>query len=408
MSNMNTNNRSFATRLALTVISILFLAGCGGGGHGMSPEDEAYVADKPVELQGLYRKVVADRAEDRVMNLVRAGLAAMELGYHDPLARDTFDEALLIIEAVYSDNPQAVAARKKSSPEDRKVFRGEPYERAMAYYYRGILYLMEEDYENARASFQSGVLQDTLAEQEEFRGDFALLDYLAGWSSQCNGDTALINDSYDWARENSSVNLSIPDSNDNLVVLADFGYAPTKVRTGEHGHLLKIRKNQRNYSSGTGFRLDGQAERLANSESVLWQAKTRGGREFDVILEGKARYKDDMESASGITAGIAEAGAMLGATGLLTDDDNLAQIGGGIGGIFGLASLVTGAAAEATQPQADIRQWDNLPELVRYGTYRVQGTSAITGLPGTVHLGGGERCQVAWVRYPATDLSDVQ
>lgn len=395
-------------RLALTAICMLFLASCGGGGgYGISPEDEAYITEKPVELQGLYRRVISDRAENRVMHLVRAGLAAMELGYHD-LARDTFDEALLTIEAVYSDNPEAVAARNNFSPEDRKVFRGEPYERAMAYYYRGILYLMEEDYENARASFQSGVLQDTLAEQEEFRGDFALLDYLAGWSSQCNGDTSLIKDSYDWAKENSSVNLSIPDSDDNLVVLADFGYAPTKVRTGEHGHLLKIQKNQRNYSSSTGFRLSGEAERLGNSESILRQAKTRGGREFDVILEGKAQYKEDMESASESAAGIAGASAILGATGLAMDDDNLAQIGGV--GLFGggFISLVTGTVAEATKPQADTRQWDNLPEMVRYGTYRVQGTPAITNLPGTIHRGGGERCQVAWVRYPATDLSNVQ
>ncbi len=404
---MNTKTGALLTKLVLTVIGILFLAGCGGGGSGIFPEDEAYVADKPVELQGQYRLVVSDSSNNRVMHLVRAGLAAMELGYHD-LARDTFDEALLTVEAVYSDNPEAIAARSAFSPEDRKVFRGEPYERAMAYYYRGILYLMEEDYENARASFQSGVLQDTLAEQEEFRGDFALLDYLAGWSSQCNGDTSLIKDSYDWAKENSSVNLSIPDSDDNLVVLADFGYAPTKVRTGEHGHLLTIQKNKRNYSSSTGFRLNGEAERLANSESVLRQAKTRGGREFDVILEGKAQFKEGMESASEITAGIAEAGAILGTTGLLSDDDNMAQIGGGMGVFGGLISLATGAVAEAAKPQADTRQWDNLPEMVRYGTYRVQGTVEITNLPGTIHQGGGERCQVAWVRYPATDLSKAQ
>ena len=91
------------------------------------------------------------------------------------------------IEAIYADNAKAEAARSKFTKENAKDFKGEPYERAMAYYYRGLAYLAEGDYENARASFKGGMLQDTLAANEKYNADFASLAFLEGWSSQCMG-----------------------------------------------------------------------------------------------------------------------------------------------------------------------------------------------------------------------------
>ena len=404
---MNTDlKRTPSCKAVLALIFALLLAGCGGGPI-VDSGVVLHLEDKPKELQGLYYRVISEGKKNRVLNFMRVGLAAMELGYND-LAEEAFDDALLTIEAVYGNNPEAAAARGTFSPEDRKTFRGEPYERAMAFYYRGILYLMEEDYENARASFKSGALQDTLAEQKEYRGDFALLDFLEGWSSQCNGDTALASDAYGMAQENNSTITTIPDSEDNLLLLADFGYAPVKVASGEHNHLLKIKKNDSSFSQDGRFRLNGEAKSLSNQESILRQATTRGGREFDVILEGKAQFKEDMESLSETAAGVAQAGAVIGTTGALMDDDSMTQLGSGMAVIGGLASLFSGMAAEATRPEADTRQWDNLPEKVLYGTYRVEGVPVITNLPGTLHLGGGDHCQVTWVRAPATDLPAIR
>ena len=50
-----------------------------------------------------------------------------------------------------------------------------------------LAYLAEGDYENARASFKGGMLQDTLAADEKFNADFASLAFLEGWSSHCMG-----------------------------------------------------------------------------------------------------------------------------------------------------------------------------------------------------------------------------
>lgn len=152
------------------------LSGCSTANQGQLA---GYLEGKPKELHPAFRKVVLEGERNQVLNRLRAGLTAMEFGYNS-LASKTFDEALLTIETIYGGDEKAKQARALFTAEDRKVFRGEPYERAMAFYYRGVLYLMEGDYENARASFRSGSLQDTLAEKEEYQQDFALLEFLEG------------------------------------------------------------------------------------------------------------------------------------------------------------------------------------------------------------------------------------
>ena len=72
-----------------------------------------------------------------------------------------------------------------------KHFKGEPYERAMSYYYRGLLYMLEEDYENARACFKAGIIQDAFAEENQNRCDFALLLFLEAFCSLKLGDQEL-------------------------------------------------------------------------------------------------------------------------------------------------------------------------------------------------------------------------
>ena len=367
---------------------------------------QAYLTDKPAETHKLYSKVMVEGERNRVLNLLRAGLASMELG-HNELATRSFDEALLTIETIYAGDEKAEQARSTFTAEDRKTFRGEPYERAMAFYYRGILYLMEGDYENARASFKSGILQDTLAEQEKYQQDFALLEFLEGWASQCNGNGDLAAEAYAYAKEHNPKAV-LPEAGQNLLVLSDQGYAPVKYGDGEHKELLKVKGNDNSYTPNQAFRLGGSAQSLANQEDVLRQATTRGGREFDFVLEGKAKFKEGAEDVAQAGAAAAQAGMAVGMAGLASGNEDLAQVGGGMALAGSLISIFASAAAEATKPEADTRQWDNLPESVFYGTYRVDAGAdapSIEGLPGSrVHRGGDERCEVVWTRDPATSL----
>ena len=401
--------------VALTCVSALLLGGCAATVPGVDKEAvQAYLSDKPPETHNLYTRVLVEGEHNRVLNLLRSGLAAMELG-HDELAARTFDEALLTIETIYGDDARAAAARGIFSAEDRKTFRGEPYERAMAFYYRGILYLMEGDYENARASFRTGVLQDTLAEQDEYRQDFALLEFLEGWSSQCNGNAGLAAEAYAAAKAHKP-RVVLPEAGHKLLVLADLGHAPVKYADGEHGELLRIKRNSQHGPKSARVSLSDGAEALGNSESILWQAQSRGGREFDAILEGKARFKEDMQEAAEVAGDVAQAGAAVGMAGLMSGNEDMAQLGGGVAAVSGIMSLFASAAAEATKPQADTRQWDNLPERVAYGTFRVDGAFAdevrieFDGEPGAgvPRYGGDASCRVAWARsHPANAPSAI-
>ena len=392
--------------LILSAVALV-LSGCGAATYSLHSVDEkrlaAHLQDKPEELHPLFTRVVAEGERNHVLNRLRAGLAAMDLGY-DALAARTFDEALLIIETIYGGDEKAAKARGLFSAEDRKVFRGEPYERAMAYYYRGILYLKEGDYENARASFKSGILQDTLAEQEEYRQDFALLEYLEGWASQCNGDMDLAREAYALAKSHDR-RLVVPDAEDDLLVLADLGHAPVKYAAGGHGELLKIKASDKGGPNSASIRLNGRSEPLVNGESILRQAVTRGGREFDSVLAGKVNFKESAEDVAeaGAVVSTAAIGAVSFAAG--QGDWDAAGAMAGVGAIAGMVSMFAGAASSATETAADTRQWDNLPGKVAYGTYHLSGAAsrpeisfAAPANARPTHRGGDEACVVVWAR----------
>ena len=397
--------------MGIALLSGLAMAGCS-----TSPEyDEAaltaYLEDKPAEMHGVFEKVVTEGESNHVLNRLRAGVAAMDAG-DNALAAQTFDEALLTIETMYGGSDEAAEARGMFTAEDRKIFRGEPYERAMAYYYRGVLYLMEGDYENARASFKSGSLQDALAEKEEFRQDFALLEYLDGWASQCNGDVPLARDTYaNLARDDYAAARShngapdIPGAGDNLLVLAELGHAPVKYAEGKHDELLKVKRNLARGPGSARVRLNGRPMLLSNGESVLWQAMTRGGREFDSVLAGKVNFKEGMEDAAEVGMAVSTAATTMSTMQMATGDYDAAQMSGAVGAVAGLFSLFASAAASETEPAADTRQWDNLPETVAYGTYRSDSASRpeveFEGIPANArptHYGGDESCSIAWAK----------
>ncbi|GAM98746.1 hypothetical protein U91I_02382 [alpha proteobacterium U9-1i] len=203
----------------------------------------AYLADKPPELHAQFRTYMTEGERNAVLNLTRTGLAAMEMGA-DAVAASAFDQALERIEAIYADNEAATRARSNFVREATKDFKGEPYERAMTYYYRGLLYLRAGDYENARASFEGGQLQDTYAEDTTYQNDFAMLSVLSGWSSQCLGATSLAEESYNEAREALSTTgreaFAMPGPEDRVLLVADLGVGPIKTSDGQYQENLRF------------------------------------------------------------------------------------------------------------------------------------------------------------------------
>jgi len=390
--------------------TVLAIAGCASSGVS-EKERAAFLADKPTHLHSVFLPIISEPEKDRVTHQLRAALAAMDGGYNN-LAAKTFDDALLTIEAIYGDDPKARKARGQYNAESDKVFRGEPYERAMAYDYRGILYLMEDDYEHARASFKSGFLQDSLAGKERYRGDFSLLSFLDGWASQCKGDSGLGRESYRLAKESNS-DLVIPDPRHNTLVLADLGHAPVKYTEGEHNEYLKFKSQDQistpetNAATSWQNGVAGASRRLPNSESIAWQATTRGGREFDRILANKAEYKETAQTMSDVAAGVSVAASV---TSIALSDYDDALDSAGLGLASGLFSIFAQSASDSTKPEADTRRWVNLPEKVAYGTFEVNEVSAPTvnfnaGVPARKvnFTTSGGSCEVVWSRSRAAN-----
>ena len=93
--------------------------------------------------------------DTEVLNLMEIGAAAFHQGHYD-LSKAALDRAIANIESVYADNEAAHRARSLWYEEGEKDFKGEPYERSMVFYYRGLLFLRDGDYGNARASSSPG------------------------------------------------------------------------------------------------------------------------------------------------------------------------------------------------------------------------------------------------------------
>ena len=244
---------------------------------------------------------------------------------------------------------------------------------------------------------------------KSFARTFALLEFLEGWSSQCNGDHDLAREGYAFAKGNKD-GLAVPNADHNLLLLADVGHAPVKYAEGQHKELLKIKGNSRKGMKSVRARIKGTAVSLPNSESILWQATSRGGREVDSILAGKANFKETAKGAAEAAAMVSSASTTLAQMHAVQGNYDVARATAGFGAAAGLFSVFSQMASDAAKPAADVRQWDNLPEDVLYGTVRARedGTPEVgfDGISSVVRQGGDARCRVVWTRFPATSLTE--
>lgn len=366
--------RTMIAGLAIVVL----IAGCASSGGGNSnksgirdqqvapDEFENFVRGRPDSFHPYYETVLLQGERNAVLNFLRLGLELLKYGEFDHAA-DAFDEALLRINTIYADNEQARKARSKFTAEYVKDFKGDPYERAMAYFYRGLIFLEQDDYENARAAMLGGLEQDAMAEEDDYAKDFGLLYFLAGWASQCEGDRDFADELYDQAeRLNSGLRRPHPEA--NLLYLAFVNSGPVKRRAGEHNEMLYYERSWPNDRSeatrdqSITLSSRGRPVDLMPGEDLFFQAATRGGRAVDVINAGKAEFKESTEAASNFltTAGV----ATMAASYLGNNSNNMAGIGAGLT----LLGAVSRIASDRTKPAADIRFWDNLPEFIYVAT----------------------------------------
>src|SRR5713101_573024 len=170
--------------------------------------------------------------KDKVLWQYRTAVVAMRRGQFAE-AKQLLDDAIARISNVLGKDPSARKARSYFSPEAKKTFIGEPYERVMAYYYRGILYWRDGEPDNARACFRSAALEDSDTVDNKYSSDYVLLDYLDGLATaKLGGDGA---DAL--KRAEAEAKLSHPPAIEpkaNVLVFVEFGQGPLKYAVGEY------------------------------------------------------------------------------------------------------------------------------------------------------------------------------
>ena len=404
------NGRCRASRHGLTALILTCAVACATTVGISSEQINAYMSDKPASLRPHYVRLLKEGKRNHVLNSVRLGVAAMERG-EDALAARAFDEAIAGIEAVYADNPEAKKARRIFHNEDVKDFKGEPYERAMTYYYRGLLHLSSGEYDNARAAFRGGQLQDTLAEDQTYKQDFALLSFLEGWASKCRGEAGRAATAFKQAKQ-LKPNFRAPRRSDNLLIVAETGRGPQKVASGPGNSELHFLRGAGFRDEAVSIAIDSTRLRGVPIEDIYYQSTTRGGREIEKVVRGQAVFKDGAKAVGEVATDIGIATALAG---LAVNNDDLAMAGAAVA-VFGVLARVISAAV---QTRADTRTWESLPDHVHVATARTRkgqipvkvsfADGSGTVLPSmerrTSIVASRGRCELLWVRSGSADDS---
>jgi tetratricopeptide (TPR) repeat protein len=307
-------------------------------------------------------------AKDKVLWEYRTAAAAMRMGKFD-VAKRYLDDALTTLQGVYGPDPNARKARGYFHAEAKKTFIGEPYERSMAYIYRGILYWMDGEPDNARACFRSSEIEDSDTENHEYAGDWVLPDYLDGLATlKLAGDGA---DLFKRAQASAkSTKLPPYNSKANVLLFFEFGPGPTKYATGQYSQELRFHVAPSPVMSAE-FHVDSSQYPVSPADDVWFQASTRGGRAMDHILGNKAVFKTATDVAGNVAL-IGGGAAIMSGNG---HDATANEVGVGLLA----AGVISKIFSAATTPEADVRAWDNLPRYLSFANLVLPpGTHTVT------------------------------
>jgi len=313
-------------------------------------------------------QLAAAPLKDKVLWQYRVATTSLRRGLGDE-AKEKLDAALAQAAANYGAvNSEAAKSRRMFRKESDKPFVGEPYERALSSFYRGLLYWRDGEPDNARALFRSAQLLDSDTTDKTHAGDYVLFDYLDGLASEkLNNDGA---DALARARASAKAqSRAIPPDYDrqaNVLLFAEYGRGPRKYAGGEYGEQLRFIAEQSKTVSAR-LTVDGRTIQLPAYDDLNFQATTRGGRTMDHVLGNKAVFK----SGANTVGDVALVGAVVAAQNINRYDGTHSR--DAQNAALGLAAigLISKLASSATTPDADTRAWDNIPQYLSFAALRL-------------------------------------
>jgi tetratricopeptide (TPR) repeat protein len=350
-------------RLTWLALLLLLVAMVGGGCASTKQERRAlravddYFAGNYAAARERLRPLAEKTDENFVLNNVRLGSAAL-VDYDLNEAEDAFLRAYEVINSVgVNDGGRSLGAVLVD--EKLRVWKGEPYERAMVNFYLGLIYYMRQDYNNARAAFENALfkLRDyqnprqrdgNYAEQES---NFVAGLIMLGKSWQKLGRDDLARATFQRVHELRPDLRALADyernERANLLLVIDFGYGPHKV-TDFDGSIVGFSPHpgQAGLVPEPRIRL---GERYIDTSGV-------DRPPFDLLAMAQDRRWQSLDTLravkSGLGTGLIYGGAATGIYGADRGNDSTVAAG--------LAMMGAGLLLKATS-QADVRQWEMLP-----------------------------------------------
>lgn len=378
-------------------------------------EADAFIKGRPEALHQMLHTLYMEGEWNSVLNLNLLALAALELARPD-LAEAALEQSTARILRIYADDPNAQKARSVWSAEEVKDFKGEPYERAMAFFYRALLYLREGDFQNARASFLQADLQNAMGQTERYDRSFALPVYLAAWASACDGDTTRAADLRALALKSGADPFfkQLREGWPRHLTLLERGIGPEKVTLGDAKAILGfLPQPDLAGSFATVYEPAHAPDIGAVAANIDWLALTRGGRPIQGILDGKVAFKETTGAIAEV--GTQVASALYQSLGQLGPDKlSVARSMASLGLGSQLLGSLAGAASRSTKTEADTRYWASLPKTIVLEAgheapakvRHFRSTHSAKPRPVLLALDTHARCSFAYGReFPALDAA---
>ena len=320
-----------------------------------------YLGDYPTAANILQADTVK-KDENFVLNNCRYGSAVLAAG-NAKEAENAFLSAYEVINGVKTnDGGRTMGAVMVF--EGVKVWKGEPFERAMAHYYLGLVYMMKNDYENARAAFQNSLFnlraydKDSKgapdpAKAQQIDTNFSLGYFGLGMCYLREGKTELADKNFEKAGKLQPsllpVIAEINKPTTNALIFVDYGQGPRRAGKGWYNEESAFGPTPAEAGPipVANLMIDGQPvpamqtamlDTLAMAQDQKWQ-------DIDTIRKVKAA----------IGTGAMAAGSGMAAYGANRGDSRMM--------LAGLGVALAGAAIAASS-QADLRYWEMLPRTV--------------------------------------------
>ena len=337
---------------------LALLGGCATEKHAKESRralDDYYTGNYTSARMGL-RPLAEKTDEDYVLNNVRLGSASL-VDYALEEAESAFYRAYEVINSTGVNNASRSTAAVLLD-EKLKVWKGEPFERAMTNFYLGLVYYMQHDHANARAAFENALFKlrdygekksEKGDEYREVESDFVVAYIMLAKAWQKLGNDEKAADLY------RRVAMLRPDlrplveraqhGQTNVLLVIDYGYGPRK--TWHHDNSIVAFEPEPRMAGPIArplVRVDGKPLDLENADAapidLLSLAQDRRWQSIDTI-----RLTKSVVGTGLMAAGAYEANRRDGKDGTAA------------------ALFLAGALLKATAT-GDVRHWETLPRTV--------------------------------------------